>query len=54
MEEMQAMQEEAQKEQARTGRGGGAGSGLFGPKPAPTAKQKIAPPRGYSGPRTVK
>ncbi len=54
MEEMQAMQEEMQKEQARNGGGGGPMSGLLGgPKP-PVTKQKIAPPRGYTGPRTAR
>ncbi|MDR2974899.1 MAG: DUF6297 family protein [Propionibacteriaceae bacterium] len=53
MEEMQAMQTEMQKEKDRAG--GGPMSGLLGgPKPAPVAKQKIAPPKGYSGPRTVR
>jgi len=51
MEEMQAMQEEVKKDQAKSGRGGG--GGLFAPKPAepaPTTKQKIAPPKGYRTP----
>jgi len=54
MEEMQAMQEEMKKEQAKSGRGGTGGGGLgglLGPRtPAPVAKQKIAPPRGYRTP----
>jgi len=49
MEEMQAMQEQAKKEQAASGRGGG----LLSPRtpPAPVTKQKIAPPRGYRPPQ---
>ena len=49
MEEMQAMQEQVQKEQAKNGKP----PSLFGPRPpaAPVTKQKIAPPRGYRTPR---
>ncbi len=50
MEEMQAQQAELQKEKERMGGGGG----LFGAPKQPVAKQKIAPPRGYSSPRTLK
>jgi hypothetical protein len=51
MDEMQAAQEEMQKEKAKSGGGGGLGGLLGGPKPAaPVAKQKIAPPRGYRTP----
>ncbi|MDR2896265.1 MAG: DUF6297 family protein [Propionibacteriaceae bacterium] len=55
MEEMQAMQEQVNKDKAASGGGGGLGGLLSGAKPAaPATKQKIAPPRGYSGPRTIK
>ncbi|MCL2784775.1 MAG: DUF6297 family protein [Propionibacteriaceae bacterium] len=55
MEEMQAMQEDMQKEKARTG--GAGGGGLFSPKPPPAppaTKQKIAPPKGYRTPPVIK
>ena len=53
MEEMTAMREEMQKEQAKSGKpgpGGGLGGMLAGRTAPPPTKQKIAPPRGYRTP----
>jgi len=53
MEEMTAQREELKKQQAKSGRpgpGGGLSSMLGQRTPAPPAKQKIAPPRGYRTP----
>jgi hypothetical protein len=47
MEEMQAQQAEMQKQNPR-------GGGPLGGSKQPVAKQKIAPPRGYDGPRTIR
>ncbi|MDR2929610.1 MAG: DUF6297 family protein [Propionibacteriaceae bacterium] len=54
MEEMQSMQEEMQKEKAKNGSGPGGLAGLLGSSTTPVTKQRIAPPRGYTGPRTGK
>ena len=52
MEEMQAQQEALKKERDKAGGSGSGLSGLLGgPRtPAPVAKQKIAPPKGYRTP----
>ena len=57
MEEMQAMQNQMQKERAKSGGGpgtGGLAAMMAARNPAPAPKQKIAPPRGYRTPPVTK